>query len=169
MAGDRAALEQQLVEHRERVQRYVATMVGDADAHDLTQEAFRRAVDKLDALARPESLRSWLFAIAVNLCREHLRRGVERERTLVFDPAGLRSSVLSSIVHRESAAALALAIDRLPILLREAFVLQVVEGMVYSDIAAVTGATVAALQVRVHRAKGLLRKQLGAGVDTFWS
>jgi DNA-directed RNA polymerase specialized sigma24 family protein len=37
-----------------------------------------------------------------------------------------------------------------------------------TEIAEITGASVDALHVRAHRAKALLRKQLGAVVDTFW-
>ncbi len=73
------------------------------------------------------------------------------------------------MVRREDAALLALAIDRLPILLREAFVLFAVENLAYVEIAAITGATENTLQVRVHRAKALLRQQLGARVGTWWS
>jgi RNA polymerase sigma-70 factor (ECF subfamily) len=76
--------------------------------------------------------------------------------------------VLSSIVRRESVVALALAIDRLPVLLREAFVLHHVEGLGYEEMAEITGARANALQVRNHRARALLRQQLGAVVDTMW-
>ena len=81
---------------------------------------------------------------------------------------GARRSVLSNVVQAESAEALAIAIDRLPIMLREALVLHIVEGLPYADIAEITGARVDALHVRAHRAKALLRKQLGSVVDTFW-
>jgi DNA-directed RNA polymerase specialized sigma24 family protein len=47
-------------------------------------------------------------------------------------------------------------------------VLHIVEGLPYADIAEITGASVDALHVRAHRAKALLRKQLGSVVDTFW-
>ena len=80
-----------------------------------------------------------------------------------------RRSALSSLVRREDAARLALAIDRLPILLREAFVLFAVEGLPYAEIAAATGVAEGTLQVRVHRAKALLRQQLGAVIDTWWA
>ncbi|MFY9343308.1 MAG: sigma factor-like helix-turn-helix DNA-binding protein, partial [Planctomycetota bacterium] len=76
---------------------------------------------------------------------------------------------LSSLVRREDAVQLALAIDRLPILLREAFVLFAVEALPYGEIAAITGAAEGTLQVRVHRAKALLRQQLGGRVDSWWS
>ena len=76
-------------------------------------------------------------------------------------------SPLSSLVRREDAVRLQLAIDRLPILLREAFVLFAVEGLPYTEIAAATGAAEGTLQVRVHRARSLLQTQLGPIFDTW--
>ena len=43
-----------------------------------------------------------------------------------------------------------------------------VEGLSYAEIAAATDVAEGTLQVRVHRAKALLRQQLGAAVDTWW-
>ena len=144
-----------------RIRRYLTTMVGDDDvAAALTQETLRRGVERIDDLRDRGKLSSWLYSIAINLCRAHLKQQVDAP--LQTDPPTGRSSVLSSIVRRESAEALALAIDRLPILLREAFVLRLVESMRYTEIAEITGATEATLQVRVHRAKRLLRRQLGS-------
>ena len=48
-------------------------------------------------------------------------------------------------------------------------VLFVVEGLSYAELAAIAGASEGTLQVRVHRAKALLRQQLGAQVDTWWT
>jgi RNA polymerase sigma-70 factor (ECF subfamily) len=170
MTGKHTDFESRLLAHRDKVERYVATMVADPEAAaDLAQETIRRALAGRGTLRDLERLGAWVYTIAVNLCRAHLRRAVQSERSLEFDPSGLRGTVLSSIVRRESAAALAIAIDRLPILLREAFVLHVIEGLPYAEIARITASSVEALHVRAHRAKGLLRKQLGSAVDTFWS
>ncbi|MCB9869673.1 MAG: RNA polymerase sigma factor [Planctomycetes bacterium] len=174
-AGDATARAAIAQEYGPRIGRFVATMVGDRHAaDDLTQECMRLAFERLAQLQDPERLSSWVYAIAVNACRAHLRRlartpqaatpGVED----VVAPAA-RRSVPSAVVARESAEALALALDRLPILLREAFVLHVVEGLPYAEIAVIAGATPEALHVRAHRGKALLRRQLGAVVDTFWS
>jgi RNA polymerase sigma-70 factor, ECF subfamily len=172
LSGDDKAREAIADAYRERILRYITTMVGDTNAaDDLTQECFRRAFAKLSDLRKPDRLAPWLYAIAVNLCRAHLKKEITRgsERELKADPVGARSSVLSSIVRRESAEALAVAIDRLPILLREAFVLHLVEGLPYAEISGITGASVETLHVRTHRAKALLRRQLGSVVDTFWA
>ena len=173
-SGDAEAREAIGDAYRDRIVRYITTMIGDADrADDLTQECFGKAFAKLGDLRDPARLGPWLYTIAVNLCRRHLKRLVDpsnpdNSRSLDTDPMGARRSVLSNVVERESAEALAIAIDRLPILLREALVLHIVEGLPYSEIAEITGATTEALHVRAHRAKALLRKQLGAVVDTFW-
>ncbi len=172
--GDAEAREAIADEYRERIRRYITTMIGDPDVtDDLTQECFGKAFAKLDDLRNPERLGPWLYAIAVNLCRQHLKQQVDKtnphnSRSLDTDPMGARRSVLSNVVQAESAEALAIAIDRLPIMLREALVLHIVEGLPYADIAEITGARVDALHVRAHRAKALLRKQLGSVVDTFW-
>jgi len=170
MTDETRDFESRLLDHRDRIERFVATMVADPEAAaDLTQDTFRRALAGRDALREPSKLGAWVYAIAVNLCRAHLRLAVQQDRSLTFDPACLRRSVLSRIVSRESTEALTLAVDRLPILLREAFVLHVIEGLPYLEIAEITASTVEALHVRAHRARGLLRQQLGPVVDTFWS
>lgn len=171
--GDRAAFGELAAQQTPRLRRFLATMTGsDAAADDLTQDALRSAWEKIGELADPDRFASWALAIAVNRCRNWLRDQVQRrhdgDERLAEVPDTGRRSALSSIVRRESAAQLALAIDRLPILLREAFVLFAVEGLPYTQIAAICDASENTLQVRVHRAKALLRQQLGAVVDSWW-
>ena len=173
--GDSAAFDELVLRHGDRVLRFLATMTGDdAAAEDLRQEALRLALERLAQLTEPARFGSWLLAIAANRCRNHLRDEVRRraaggdEPVLDAPPDRGRRSALSSLVARESAELLALAVDRLPILLREAFVLFHQEQLPYAAIAEITGASEGALQVRVHRARALLRQQLGRVVDTWW-
>lgn len=172
-AGDQAAFEALAEAHGPRLLRFLQTMTGDDHAaEDLRQDALQRALVHLDQLADPDKFGSWLLSIACNRCRSHLRAAVQRAHTgdaALDGVAEGRRSALSSIVRREDAVRLALAIDRLPILLREAFVLFAVEGLPYAEIAAATGVAEGTLQVRVHRAKALLRQQLGSAVDTWWA
>jgi RNA polymerase sigma-70 factor (ECF subfamily) len=160
-----------LVERRrERLRIYLATMIGDDTvAEDLTQESFRRAFEKLSTLEDPARFGSWITSIAVNLCRDHLRARVREHDDLdEVQARHVRHGALTSVMRRESAEVLARAIDRLPILLREAFVLFHVQRCSYRGMAELTGASEGALQVRCHRAKALLRRQLGDVVDTHW-
>src|SRR5262245_57036754 len=62
--------------HYDRVCRYLARLVGDAEAAaDLTQETFLRAYQALPRLADDANLSGWLFRIATNLARQRHRRG----------------------------------------------------------------------------------------------
>lgn len=171
-AGDHPALAQLAERHAGRLLRFLTTMTGDHQtAEDLGQDAMQRAFASLDQLRDPARFGSWLLSIACNRCRSHLRAEVQHQRRGDLQPDELAASghsPLSSLVRREDAARVLLAVDRLPILLREAFVLYVVEGLAYREIAAVTEVAEGTLQVRVHRAKALLQQQLGPLVDTFW-
>ena len=170
-AGDRSAFAELSQQHHERLTRYLVTMTGDVHAaDDLVQESLKRAFDKIQDLRNPKRFGSWLLSIACNQCRNHLRNAVQRAHggdDASPELCDNHHSALSSLVRREDAAQLALAIDRLPILLREAFVLFAVEGLPYGDIAEATEVAEGTLQVRVHRAKALLRQQLGSVVDTW--
>lgn len=170
--GDRAALAELTQTHGERVVRFLQVMTGDPNAaDDLAQDTWSTAVAKLDQVQAPERFANWLLAIAVNRCRNWLKREVQRHHhggDRVGELAAPAHSALSSLVRREDAVHLQLAIDRLPILLREAFVLHEVEGLPYQELAALCDATPNTCQVRVHRAKALLRQQLGPHVATRW-
>ena len=171
--GDRPAFAALVERHSDRLTRFLVTMTGDEHlADDVRQQALAQAMTALPTLREAARFPNWLLSIACNACRKRLRSDVQRAHAgddALAEVAENRRSALSSIVRREDATRLALAIDRLPILLREAFVLFAVEGLAYADIAAVTAASEGTLQVRVHRAKALLRQQLGSAVDTWWS
>lgn len=171
--GDRDAFAELAARHTDRLERFLCTMTGDEHAAaDVLQQTLQLAMTRLDQLRDPSRFANWLLSIACNECRKRLRGDVQRAHDGGDALAGVperRRSALSSLVRREDAVRLALAIDRLPILLREAFVLFLVEELPYAEIAAATGAAENTLQVRVHRAKALLRQQLGAVADTWWS
>lgn len=172
-SGDTAAFAELSEHHRDRLTRYMLTMTGDQHAaDDLVQDSLKKAFDKLGDLQKPDRFGSWLLSIACNACRTHLKNQVQRAHggeDATPELSDNHHSALSSLVRREDAAMLALAIDRLPILLREAFALFVIEGLSYAEIKAATGVEEGTLQVRVHRAKALLRQQLGSVVDTWVS
>lgn len=171
-SGNRDALAALTAAHGERVLRFLQVMTGDASAaDDLAQDSWSTAFTRLDQLESPERFGNWLLAIAVNRCRNWLKREVQRHHLggdTVGELAAPARSALSSLVRREDAVHLQLAIDRLPILLREAFVLHEVEGLPYQELAVLCEATPNTCQVRVHRAKALLRQQLGPHVATRW-
>lgn len=78
-SGDRAALAELAAQHGERVRRFLSTMTGDdIVAEDLRQETLLRAMQHIDQLHDDARFSPWLLAIAVNVCRRHLRDEVQR-------------------------------------------------------------------------------------------
>ena len=78
--GDRSAFSELVLRHREWVRSLAYAFVQDeAAAEDLAQEAFCRAYDRREAYVPEGKFVPWLKRIAVNLCRDALRRRKGRE------------------------------------------------------------------------------------------
>lgn len=69
--------------HHGEIHRYLARVTArPAEADDLSQETFLRAFRAYRALPADANVRAWLFAIATNLYRNHVRGEVRRRRAL---------------------------------------------------------------------------------------
>lgn len=163
--------EAQVAPHREALGRFVAMMVG-RDGEDIVQEAVATAFRDLARFRNRSKFSTWLYGIALNLCRKHLRDKGRRAApagpgVLEAQPARGRG-VLSSVIRHEMAERLELSVARLPTPLREAFVLRHVDGMDYPEISQITGVSEGTARVRAFRARALLRQELGDVVDTVW-
>lgn len=130
---------------------------------ELAQESLARAYAALGSWRGDAGFRAWLTRVAVNACRDWQKAGARAERPAELDPGALSTTLdpERAAAGRELVAALSAAIDRLPPASREAFVLFHVEGLPYEEIRAITGASVTALKVRVHRARQALLDALG--------
>ena len=153
---------------------------GDPDeAADLTQEIFLRVYRHLDSFSGRSALKTWIFRVALNHCRERLSRF--RPVTLPIaeaaddaGPAGAASiadprrspeeQAVAADLGRQVACALAL----LPAPFREAVVLRDLQGLSYEEIAAVLGVRVGTVRSRIARGReqlrGLLETMAPAGV-----
>lgn len=171
-ANDRAAFELLLDRHQERAWRVAAAILGnDAEARDVSQEAFMRLLQfahRFDGRAR---FTTWFHRILVNLCIDHQRRsrwwrkfvplagpGSDPDDEDAVDPPaeedGPEEQTMRGEQHRRVRAALA----RLTPKQRAAVVMQVQEGLSSREIAAVLGCTESTARVHVHRGLIELRK-----------
>jgi len=131
-------------------------------AEDLTAETFVHALCGPTNL-HVDTVKAYLFAIARNLYRDH----IERQRRLVpisevperADPAPSPDLVAE---NRQTFSAVLKAIQRLPESQREALVLSLDEDLRYDQIGAILGCSVAAVKVRIHRARMQLKSDLEA-------
>ncbi len=76
--------EQIMQRHEREILRYLLRVSGNgADAADLFQETWLRAYRAYPRLEPDSEVRPWLYAIAVNLCRNRARDGARRARVIV--------------------------------------------------------------------------------------
>ena len=142
--------------------RYARRMLGNRqDAEDALQETFLHAYAALPRYRERDQFRSWLFRILVNQCRSLARERGRRGRRFVSDETRLHAaSATSGEGISEIRDALQVSLQELEPLLREAFLLKYGEELEYAEMAAVTGASVSALKMRVKRACDALRPKL---------
>jgi RNA polymerase sigma-70 factor (ECF subfamily) len=125
-----------------------------ADAEDLVQETYLRAIPALAHYRGDAPVMPWLLAIARRVCADHVRRQ-QRQRRLIDrlgsfavrdNAAGDNGGGASDAGLRELLASL--TPDR-----REAFVLTQELGMSYEEAALVVGCPVGTIRSRVSRAR----------------
>ncbi|MDR2463819.1 MAG: RNA polymerase sigma factor [Verrucomicrobiales bacterium] len=166
-AGDDAALDALMARHRERIYRFVWRYIPhEHDALELAQETFIRAYFNIGGFNPRALFSTWLFAIALNLCRDHARskayklsRAADGEAVLNAQPSG-GATPAEIVQRREKLRALTVAIDTLPPELKAPFIVSVLEGASYKDCAARLGLTEKAVEMKIYRARKFLAERL---------
>ena len=164
--GEERALNELMDRWRDRVIAFLLRCTGsEAIAIDLAQETFVRLY-QTRARFRPgtsgRSFSSWLFGVAANLARNHLR-WLRRHPTLPLEEArgaAMEGNPGNSAELHEREQAVRMAITALPPDLREALILSEYEGLPQGEIAAAAGCSVKAVERRLSRAREILRKEL---------
>ena len=108
------------------------------------------------------ALRSFLLGVARNLILKRWRDGRPQE---ALDEDALVSAPLD-VLERERAEAVAKAVAQLPLFQREVLVLAEYEETPLEQIAHATGAGLAAVKSRLHRARQNLRRMLAPLLET---
>ena len=150
-----------------RMFRVALRIVGDHDkAHDVVQDACVKAL-RTNHFDGRSTLATWLYRIAVNCARDHLRKEQRATRDRVsFDGevAGMASSWGASpeacAETRELYEAAARLVESLPDDCRGAFVLTQLDGYNYDEVAAIENQPRGTIASRVHRAKKILVQQM---------
>jgi RNA polymerase sigma factor (sigma-70 family) len=134
------------------------------DANDLLQQVFLQLHRARHDYRSGAPLRPWLFTIALNVKREHLRRlGRHREAPIERAPEAIADSAPEPEA-REQRARVRRALAELPSNQRDVIVLHWFDGLSFPEIARVVGARLSAVKVRASRGYESLRRILGDGV-----
>jgi RNA polymerase sigma factor (sigma-70 family) len=150
-------------EHAARLFSFLAYRTGNRPlAEDLLSETFERVMKSRQRFdPRRGSERQWLYTIALNLLRDHMRRQGHEERALAHVGSGVAQeqtySGLDAVEHRDelSRALATLSDDE-----REAIALRFGADLKLRDVARVLGEGESAVEGRIYRALRKLRDEL---------
>lgn len=168
--GDREAFGLLVTRHAVSILSLTTRMLGAvADAEDVAQDTFVAAFKALRGFQRDAKFSTWLYRIAVNKCTDSLRARRDTVPLDTTDAAGVapwEALVDAETPHQElENAELAWELDRaiqaLPPLYRESFVLKHIEGLAYDEMSAILGVGRDTLKMRVYKARTLLCESLG--------
>ena len=171
--GDMDSLGALMLRWERALYRFVYRMVPQSDdARDICQETFLRIYDKADRFREGSRFSTWMYQIALNLCRDQARKKNRWSKIVVADDVDEETG--SSSVNRaagdddpawdaelgERVAALNAAMDRLPPDQREVLVLKEFEGLKFKEIAGVVGCPESTVKSRMYYGLRALRQQL---------
>lgn len=141
----------------------------EADAQDLVQDTYLRAIRAAGQFQKGTSLRAWMFTILhntfLNQRRDRGRSPIEADSDAVERAADLGDSAASPeelLMRGVMDADLKEALDALPEAFREAVWLRDVEQFSYGEIARIVGIPAGTVMSRISRGRRLLHDQLVA-------
>ena len=147
----------------------------EEDARDVCQDTFLRAYRALNGFRGQAKFSSWLYRIALNLCRDWMRR--ERRTPVVQAPEDIDVMDLAaarepseSIEDRVGRHDLTRAVERAMALLpeeqRTAIILKEYQGLTFQEIADLLGCPLSTVKTRLYQGLTVLRRELArAGVS----
>jgi RNA polymerase sigma-70 factor (ECF subfamily) len=141
----------------------------EEDARDVCQETFLRAFRSLGGFKGQAKFSSWLYRIALNLCRDWIRR--ERRSPIMQAPEGVDvielaseqgpSESIEELVNRKVLSErVARAMRMLSEEQRTAIVLKEYQGLTFQEIADLLGCPLSTVKTRLYQGLTVLRREL---------
>ena len=167
---DHEAFGQLIDRHASAIVNLAYRMVGNqAEAEDLAQETFLAAFKGLPTFRADAKFSTWLYRIASNKCKDWLRvkrpgqgqHDVDVDEQLDLHVAEDRTPE-TLLSQQQVAQELERAIQRLPVLYREAFILKHIEGLSYEEMEDILGVSGDTLKMRVYKGRVQLSREVAA-------
>jgi RNA polymerase sigma-70 factor (ECF subfamily) len=165
-SGDSLAVTELFERFQASVARFLSRLVTDADVDDLVQITFLQIARGKARFDGRSAVRTWLFAIATNVMRQHCRHLARRKRLLWaltstrhHPPKDRLSEQLEA---RRTVQCMQLAFNSLSEKSRLAFVMCEIEGLTAREAGDVLEATETAIWKRVSDARKVLLKAVAS-------
>ncbi len=175
-AGDREALNELVKRYQPVVLRVCVSLLGSRDVDDLVQDIFIKILRRINTFEGRSSLFTWIYEIAVNQCRDELRR---RQRRRWFSLQALPDETVEQITANEDSASDQIEADELRRNLRrelkqldpkyrELVVLRDLEGLRYDEIAQISGISEKLVKSRLYQARQILASKMKKYAEAFY-
>ena len=172
-AGGDAALNNLMERHAQRVFHFLLRMLdNEDDANDLAQETFVRVYQNRTSFRPGAKFSTWLYTIAANLGRNHIRWRQRHPATSLDAPVGETGKTMAeslpdgapgipeTLMTEERAATIRSTVADLPDDLRLPLILAEFEDRSQKEIAEILECSVKAVETRIYRARQRLRTAL---------
>jgi RNA polymerase sigma-70 factor, ECF subfamily len=170
MTGDADSFNQLILRWERPIYALAYRTIGrEEEARDIVQDTFLRAYRALPGFRGQAKFSSWLYRIALNLCRDWIRR--QRRTPTVQAPEGVELADLASeqgpiesiedlVARREMSRAVAEAMTQLPEEQRTAIILKEYHGLTFQEIADLQGCPLSTVKTRLYQGLSVLRRYL---------
>jgi RNA polymerase sigma-70 factor (ECF subfamily) len=177
-SGEETALDRLMDRHARRLYHYLLRLLqNDCEAEEFAQETFVRVFRHAARFNPERPFTVWLYTIATNLVRDRARRQTRRPEVSLESDAGDAATLREVLPDRnpspaefadsrERTAAVREAVAALPEDLRVPLVLAEFDDLSHAEIAEITGGTPKAVEMRLYRARQLLRQQLAGLLES---
>jgi RNA polymerase sigma-70 factor (ECF subfamily) len=158
-------IDQLMQEYSDDILHLVYTYVKNrTTAEDLTQEIFLKCYEKLNQFNQQATLKTWVYRIASNHCKDYLRSWHYRKITLsdkILDYIPSKSKqVEEEIISNSEENILTNAVMNLPLKYREVVFLHYYEELSLAEISKITTVNINTIKTRLKRAKELLKDKM---------
>lgn len=164
--GSKAAYERLVARYEKPIFNFIRRMIGSREeAEDLAQETFIAVYERAHTLRNADAFRTWIWAIAVNRCRDHLKLKHHRSHFSIETWRGELPApgATDQLIERtEMGRLIEQAIRALSPDLRTAIVLKECEGLSYKEIADAVGCPMGTVKSRLFLARQELKTRLHA-------
>jgi len=176
--GDRGAFDEIVRRYSSRMVNLAYQMTGDSElAQDIAQETFYRAYRSAGTYKRIAKFSTWLYTIAINLCRNELRRRKYKFSSLEeMAERGEESRVRIDIVDEKARPdkdveqselnkLIKKAIGQLPEKFRRPMILRDIQGLSYEETGEILNLPEGTVKSRINRARARVRQMLEPYVE----
>lgn len=142
----------------------------EEDANDVTQEVFLTVYFKISTFKGNSTLKSWIYSIAANKCKDHLKSYSLRYSKLIKKISLQQQTVelykgdlSDECVHDVDRNALFDGVMELPVKYREVIILYYYKDLSIKEISLILNLKESTLQSRLLRARKKLQKLISEG------